>query len=87
MKKNMQAMDHSQLIRKEHQRRMNAQNQNFLRLQIKQKEENLKRSMAEQKQHVNEWHATAPEENAHYVARADPFVRSQLKEAQKVQLE
>eukprot|EP00354_Favella_ehrenbergii_P010400 CAMPEP_0170454162 /NCGR_PEP_ID=MMETSP0123-20130129/2511_1 /TAXON_ID=182087 /ORGANISM="Favella ehrenbergii, Strain Fehren 1" /LENGTH=68 /DNA_ID=CAMNT_0010716793 /DNA_START=1617 /DNA_END=1823 /DNA_ORIENTATION=+ len=48
---NMQAMDHSSMLRKEQRRRMNEQNQQYLRIQMKQKEDDAKFNLVEKRKH------------------------------------
>lgn len=55
-------MDNHQNLRDQHRRRVNEQNQHFLRLQIQQKEDDKKLSIAEKQKHRDIYGSTAPEE-------------------------
>ena len=59
---NMQALDHSLELKKAQRRRMNEQNQQYLRIQMKQKEDGDKFATAEHRGHKNTYDYTAPEE-------------------------
>ena len=83
---NLLAVDHSDAVRLQQRKRMNEQNQSYLRIQMKQKLDDARLSKSVHKEHVDRYDYSAPEENYNYVNKASSMVRSQAKEAQKEQL-
>ena len=80
------AMEHHNTVTKEYQRRLNAQNQKYLRLQMKQKQENETFATEEGRMYKSQWEHTASQETTEHAKKVLGLQQERIRKQQQFQL-